>query len=148
MGIVLKTPQQAIERMVKEKAKLINNTIIEALMQIGEECVGIMRERGDYKDQTGNLRSSVGFMIVQNGRKVAMSSFEQVKDGEEGTKVGKKAVRKVAKEFPTDNVLIVVAGMKYGIYVERLYGKDVLTSGRLHAKTEAKRILEDMGLSL
>lgn len=145
MGIKLKTPQQAIERMVEDKAKFIKRAIINALSMVGEECIRIARTQGNYTDQTGNLRSSIGYMIVQDGREVSQMGFEQVKGGSEGVKVGKQAVKEVAKEFPEHSVLIVVAGMKYSVYVERR-GYDVLTSGRLHAKTEAKRILEDIGL--
>ncbi len=148
MGIVLKTPQQAIERMVEEKAKVIKRTIIEALSMIGEECIKIARTQGNYTDQTGNLRSSIGFMIVQDGREVSQQGFEQVKGGSEGVKVGKRVVKEVAKEFPQHSVLIVVAGMNYGIYVERIHNKDVLTSAKLYAKTEAKKIMQDIGLTL
>lgn len=148
MGIVLKTPQQAIERMVEEKAKVIKRTIIEALSMIGEECIRIARTQGNYTDQTGNLRSSIGFMIVQDGREVSQQGFEQVKGGSEGVKVGKRVVKEVAKEFPQHSVLIVVAGMNYGIYVERIHNKDVLNSAKLYAKTEAKKIMQDIGLTL
>lgn len=148
MGIVLKTPQQAIERMVEEKAKVIKRRIIEALSMIGEECISIARTQGNYTDQTGNLRSSIGFMIVQDGREVSQQGFEQKKGGSEGVKVGKRVVSEVAKEFPQHSVLIVVAGMNYGIYVERIHNKDVLTSAKLYAKTEAKKIMQDIGLTL
>lgn len=147
MGIVLKTPQSAIEKMVEEKAKLIKRDIFEALSMVGEECIIAMRNLGNYDDQTGNLRSSTGFMIVQDGKVMTQGGFEQVKDGDEGVKTGKKAVAEVAKQFPEHSVLIVVAGMKYGVYVERR-GYDVITSGKLRAKEEAPRLLKEMGLIL
>lgn len=147
MGIKLKTPQQAIERMVEAKAKLIKHVIFEALSMVGEECIIAMRNQGNYKDQTGNLRSSTGYMIVQDGKVMTQGGFEQVKGGDEGVKTGKKAVAEVAKQFPEHSVLIVVAGMKYGVYVERR-GYDVITSGKLRAKEEAPRLLKEMGLIL
>lgn len=148
MGIKLKTPETAIQRAVENKAKAIKYAMFTALSMIGEECIGIARDQGNYKDQTGNLRSSIGFMVVQDGKVKLRKGFEQVKEGAEGVKTGKKAVAEVAKQFPEHSVLIVVAGMKYGIYVERLYSKDVLTSAKLHAKTEAKRIMQEVGLIL
>lgn len=147
MGITLKTPQRAIERMVEAKAQAVNGAIIDALRMLGTECVNVIRNQGNYKDQTGNLRSSTGFMIVANGQEVSRSNFEVVEKGYEGSERGKKIVAEVAKQFPTDIVLVVVAGMKYGIYVERK-GYDVLTSGQLFAKKGVKQYIEEMGLSL
>lgn len=145
MGITLKTPQSAIERAVENKAKAIKRAIFEALSMVGEECIIAMRNLGNYKDQTGNLRSSTGYMIVQDGKVMTRGGFEQVKGGVEGSKTGKQAVAEVAKQFPTHSVLIVVAGMKYGVYVERR-GYDVITSGKLRAKVEAPKILREMEL--
>lgn len=147
MGIKLKTPQQAIERMVEDRLKTIKRLIFEALSMVGEECIIAMRSQGNYKDQTGNLRSSTGYMIVQDGKVMTRGGFDQVQGGDEGVKAGKKAVAEVAKQFPEHSVLIVVAGMKYGIYVERR-GYDVITSGQLHAKKEALRFLREAGLIL
>jgi hypothetical protein len=148
MGIKLKTPQSAIDAMIESRVKAIQSSIIDALKQIGEQCVIVMRNNGNYKDQTGNLRSSTGFMVVSNGQEVIMSRFDVVKDGYEGQKRGRKIVAEVAKKYPDDNVLVVVAGMEYAIYVERRHHKDVITSAQLFAKKEARRILEEMGLSL
>ena len=151
MGIKLKTPQQAIERMVERRVKDIKSTVIEALSMLGEECVTIMRndKPNDYTDRSHNLRSSTGFMIVQDGKVRTRGGLEEIDGkGKEGVKAGEKAVKEVAKEFPNDIVLIVVAGMKYGVYVERLYGKDVITSAKLFAKKEALRFLREAGLIL
>ena len=147
MGIKLKTSQQAIERMVDRKVNAVKFAVFEILSKLGVECVNIIREQGNYKDQSGNLRSSTGYMIIQDGKVMTQGGFEQVRGGDEGVKTGKKAVAEVAKEFPNDIVLIVVAGMKYGVYVERR-GYDVITSGQLHAKTEAPKRLREMGLIL
>lgn len=147
MGIKLKTPQSAINKMLERKAQAVNDAIVEALKMLGTECVKVIRNNGNYTDQTGNLRSSTGFMVVSNGQEVYKSSFEVVEEGYEGSKRGKEIVAEVAKQYPTDNVLVVVAGMKYGIYVERK-GYDVLTSGQLFAKKGVKQYVEEMGLTL
>lgn len=148
MGIKLKTPQFVIDQAIENKVKVIKRAILTSLAIIGEECINIARNSGNYTDQSGNLRSSVGYLIVQDGKVKAEAGFEKVKDGDEGVKTGKRAVREVAKEFPTHSVLIVVAGMNYGIYVERLYHKDVLTSAKLHAKSEALNVLKTIGLDV
>lgn len=147
MGIKLKTPQSVIDQAIENKVKAIKRSMLEGLEMIGLECVNLARHNGSYKDQSGNLRSSVGYLIVQDGKVMNEGGFEQVKGGKEGVETGKRAVREVAKEFPTHSVLIVVAGMNYGIYVERK-GYDVLTQAKLYAKSEAKRLLKEAGLDV
>lgn len=147
MGIKLKTPQSAIEKMVEAKAEAIKQAAFVALSMIGEQCIEIARNQNTYTDQSGNLRSSIGFMIVQDGKVMTQGGFEQVKNGEQGVKIGKKVVAEVAKQFPTHSVLIVVAGMNYGIYVERR-GYDVLSNAKLFAKKEALKTMKEQGLIL
>lgn len=53
---------------------------LEALQQLGEECVTFARSdhANDWQDQTGNLRSSIGYMIFKDGKVVFGTPFEQV----------------------------------------------------------------------
>ena len=52
---------------------------IETVMQfIGEECVRIAREQGTYNDITGNLRNSVGYVLVRNGDIICKNFEERV----------------------------------------------------------------------
>ena len=148
MGIKLKTPRSVIERAVRDKAEALKRAIVTALSMIGEECINVARDKARanaYITRTGNLASSIGYMIVQDGEVVTERGFEQTNQGAEGVKTGKKAIAEVAKQFPTHSVLIVVAGMNYAIYVERK-GYDVLTQAKLHAKTEAINLMKDSGL--
>ena len=92
---------------------------------IGEEFVNKARTNNTYQDQTGNLRSSIGYVIAKNGR-IIKRNFEQRGDANEGVTLGLNLADKAVAEYPNGIVLIVTAGMNYGLYVESM-GYDVLT---------------------
>ena len=41
--------------------------IYKLLQRAGEEFVKLARKKGNYQDHTGNLRSSIGYVIVKDG---------------------------------------------------------------------------------
>lgn len=141
------------------------NAVLVQLQFIGEECVKIARENGDYNDITGNLRSSIGYVVLYNGSVVTQSitnptavapGVRAVKrtrpdgttyiakqkiggDGQKGTKQAAKMLDKLKAKFPTGCVLIVVAGMEYAAYVENVHGKRVLIDSKLKAEQLADK---------
>ena len=46
---------------------------VEWLSALGERVVKYAREHGSYTDHTGNLRNSIGYVVVQYGRIIAES---------------------------------------------------------------------------
>lgn len=46
----------------------------------GEKFIEVARRSGSYKDQTGNLRSSIGYIIAKNGKVVAENFTESEKE--------------------------------------------------------------------
>lgn len=123
----------------------VDAQILEMLHRIGQEAVTAARnvpENVGFKDQTGNLRSSIGYVIFKDGVEIE-SFFNQVKDGTEGVKTGKKLADDIGKEHTEGYTLVVVAGMNYAIYVESK-GRDVLTTGELTAKKGLVKQQADM----
>lgn len=51
------------------------------LQRTGEEFVKIARLEGNYIDHTGNLRSSIGYVIVKDGRIVGKNFQLSEKEG-------------------------------------------------------------------
>ena len=45
--------------------------IYNLLQRAGEEFVRLARKNGNYQDHTGNLRSSIGYVIVKDGHVLA-----------------------------------------------------------------------------
>ena len=69
------------------------------LQAAGEMFVRYARESGRYIDHTGNLRSSIGYVIVRNGS-VAYRNFQKQNVGTEGSE-GLQKAQKLARELAT-----------------------------------------------
>lgn len=129
------TPEQ-FGQSVRNQVDRIEEAILRRMKIAGEEAVNYARSINTYKDRTGNLRSSIGYVIFKNGARVFGSDFNKVKDGEKGTETGETLANKVASEFSGRGfVLVVVAGMNYAFYVETK-GYDVLTGAEIKTKTK------------
>jgi len=96
-----------------------------ALGYIGEDFVNRARSIDTYLDDTGNLRSSIGYVIAKNGR-ILKRNYKQVGDGNEGVTNGLNLADEAAAEHPRGIVLIVTAGMEYALPLESM-NYDVLT---------------------
>lgn len=125
MAVVKLTPQfskQDIANYVKAQILKFEEVVFDMFVELGEEFVAEARQTNTYKDRTGNLRGSIGYTLLKNGKSV-FGNF----DGDEiSLKNSKKLIRKLSKEYKKGYVLIVVAGMNYAAAVESK-GYDVIT---------------------
>lgn len=101
---------------------------VKHLMVIGESVVKYARDDKSlarhYTDRTGNLRSSIGYVVVQDGM-IAFSSFDG--NTEKGKAAGRNYAIEVAQSLsPNKTYLVWVAGMEYASYVEAK-GFDVIS---------------------
>lgn len=130
-----------IERMLQQKIALYQEKIVRILRIVGEKCINEARTNGSYQDQTGNLRSSIGYVVLQDGKPIEKGGFKLAKSGGNGQKEGETFINKVISQYPSGFVLVVVAGMKYAAYVEaRNY--NVLSSAELLAEKEVPKLLK------
>lgn len=134
MKIKVITPKETLARMAVEGVERVRQYIIRMLAYVGEQCINDARLRGSYTDRTGNLRSSIGYVVTYNGRIVQLTMNPQTLNGSGGTKEGEDYLRSLANEFNTGIALIVVAGMKYAAYVEAR-GYNVISSAEMLAET-------------
>ena len=139
------TKKGETDRYLAKRLELINRAIAYNLCFVAEQVLNAARSTKSYKDQTGNLRSSTGYVVVQDGRIIQESSFEVVKDGKDGTVNGKEFAEHLVREFPTGYALIVVAGMNYASYVTDK-GYDVLDSAELLARKLVPQMLKRLKL--
>lgn len=174
MGMKLQTPLSDIDYLIDEMTENVQNALVSVLTDVGLQCVAEARDNGNYEDQTGNLRSSIGFAVVVDGKIVTKSGFTQVQgrgenmtlvryktkagkevkfwakgksgDGSEGVRQGEQLLDKLASEHSTGVCLIVVAGMDYAVYVEGM-GKNVLTSASLLADRLIPQMLTNLGIA-
>jgi hypothetical protein len=145
MGIRPTFSNQDVRHMFNIKLARIEDAIISRLRFIGETFVINARENGTYNDITGNLRSSIGYIVLNNG-KVVVENFERSNRGSDkstGVSKGRSHALSVKKRFSKGYVLICVAGMQYAAAVESR-GKDVITASSITAKNDMQRAINSL----
>jgi len=126
-------------RELEKRWDQINKAIILNLQVLGEELVNHARSVDTYKDQTGNLRASIGYVLVVHG-KIYSHFFPDTKIG---AKNGRDLAEQLAVKAMKGFALIVVAGMDYAAAVESK-GYDVLASAELKASSELPKVKAEM----
>ena len=147
MAMKMTTPMRDVDATIAAFAKEAERLTIRALSFLGEKCVIEARDRSQEEswfDQTGNLRSSVGYVIVANGEIRTVEGFKQTKGGTEGVATGKALAERLAASYPTGYALIVVAGMNYAAKVEAMDNKVVLASAELFARRELPGMMQKL----
>lgn len=139
-----------VEQTVLQYVASVENKVLNVLKYAGEKAVAYARTLDTYTDRTGNLRSSIGYVIYKNGQLAAQSSFEQgysnVQSGDisyNGGEIGFALAQKVAQQETAPFVLVVVAGMNYAAAVERR-GYDVIEGASIEASEVAKRLVRGL----
>lgn len=131
MGISANFNINDIDATFKALLAEVDRQLIESLTRVGEEAVKLAKmippERG-FKDRTGNLRSSIGYVVLVDGKPVNVA-FAAVKGGHAGVNEGQRLALQVGSKTE-GYALVVVAGMNYAVHVESK-GRDVLTSAEV-----------------
>lgn len=132
-GITPLWDNRTIEKMFDRWQDKAEEKMIKILQRAGEEFVKIARQNApanSFYDHTGNLRSSIGYVIVRDGKVVAYSFAKSSKgsDGSKGMNKGFQVAKGIALSYRKGMVLIGVAGMEYALKVESIEGKDVISS--------------------
>jgi hypothetical protein len=148
MPVKLKTPLSEFDMAIDELTDHAENAVLNTLMYVGESCIIEARDNGNYTDQTGNLRSSIGYVVVKDGEIVRKNVVKEIQNGRAATTQGNSTadsyLKRLASDHPKGICLIVVAGMNYAVYVEGR-GKNVLSSSELLAERIVPQMLEQLG---
>lgn len=143
------TPKSQIDAYIAKQIELKENVIIKELAYIGKECVNEAKTNPGYIDQTGNLRSSIGFMVLKNGSVIHQGGFEMVKEGaEKGVIEGKKFAGELIARNSKGLVLVLVAGMNYAVRVETELSRNVIMSGELLAEKLVPQLMKELGFTV
>ena len=143
--ITIQNAKSVTQILRKEAPRILRDNIMRALARLGEECVIRARNRsGDdsWYDQTGNLRSSVGYGAYDYGKKYVESAFDTIKNGGEGSTEGQNYLHEIAELYQKCFALVIVAGMSYAEYVEAKDNKDVLASTELWARKQVNEYID------
>lgn len=160
MAVKRTTPQSEIDREIEKAVKQLERGIIHNLNVVGTKAVAHARNlpspqaldvknipphQPNYIDWTGNLRSSIGYVIAKDGKIVGSGGFQLEKGGEDGTRTGREYAEQLATQAQSGYALIVVAGMSYASYVTNK-GYDVIDSAELLAEKLASELMKDLKL--
>lgn len=134
----------ALDRYFEKLQAKVAKEVRNKLGYMGMDAVNTARDRHpqDWTDHTGNLRSSIGYAVFENGKKIDGSAFEVVKEGNEGSEKGRALIKSLANEMTSSYGLAIVAGMDYASFVEAK-GYDVLAGAELHLRANWEQDLQD-----
>jgi hypothetical protein len=129
------TPNGAEIKHMEAEIERFQQKIVSALTYVGESCVREARMNGSYRNITGNLRGSIGYAVLRDGRIVSRVDSNEY---------ARNFLNELAGGAPPGIVLIVCAGMEYALHVEAR-GKNVLTSAEMLAAQLVPQIMKQLG---
>lgn len=160
MGLKCNVDMNAMRKRIEDFYRVVEEKQIKRLQILGEEAVKLARNEhpNNWQDQTGNLRSSIGYMVFKDGEPVVESVFEQIaiehQEGVnyDGAQRGMQFCKTIGEK--THGIaLVVVAGMNYAQHVEAghatknghvVAGRDVLTSAEHFVERALPILLEEL----
>lgn len=132
-----------IKKNIEDFLKRLDQAILMRLQRVGEAFIINCRNNANFGDRTGNLRSSIGYVVLKNGKAHVRGGFIPVKGAKEGATIGQQALARIAEQYPQGWVLIGIAGMSYGIFVEAR-GFSVITPFAFEAKAELEAAIQEL----
>jgi D-serine deaminase-like pyridoxal phosphate-dependent protein len=151
MGIKAKFTMKDIEHGHQAAIAEVHERIVQGLAAVGEFAIGLARDEHakNYTDQTGNLRASIGYVLSYDGDVIFEAGFDpnaakdtkKQRDGVTGAAEGRQLAVEIAKQ--RGYTLVVVAGMNYGVYVEKR-NYDVLTFTEAQARIMANNLVKQI----
>ncbi len=156
--------QADIQRYFDDVEKRIESAILHQLRYTAERFIANARKNGMYQDETGNLRNSVGYIILKNGQiidenftgdnnivtpkkkrtvngKSVINRQYGLGDAKSSAETGKEVAASIAAQYPRGYALICVAGMHYAAAVESK-GYDVITGSAKQAQKDLSQSLK------
>lgn len=142
MAIKRSTSNEAIAQYLSAAIAQRERALVYNVRYIGEKGVAEARGNGNYRDRTGNLRSSVGYMLLHDGKPVGESGFAG--RGADGASRGKAFCQRVVRNFRRGIALVISAGMPYAHEVSAR-GYNVLDSAELEAERDMRSLRKRLG---
>jgi uncharacterized NAD-dependent epimerase/dehydratase family protein len=147
MGLRPKFTNADIDTYVMEQYQEAEKKLIEVMQFVGEgfikEARSMTKQMGGFGDITGNLRSSIGYVIVKDGNVIKETVYVSDKgtDRRTGVKTGERFMEEISKGEGLR--LYGVAGMEYAAEVESR-GYNVISVQADMALVELKEILSEL----
>lgn len=113
-----------IDKIIQQETQAWFNELLEDYRTAGKKFVEMARSKtkvadGSFGNITWNLRSSIGYLLVNNGQ-VIESYFPTLNGATEGSETGDNYAKEIALLVDEGEgvSLICVAGMEYAYFVE------------------------------
>lgn len=139
MGLTPQFSQADIKAYVDKKLIAYHKAIVMRLRRSGEEFVTLAKEKGEYRDRTGNLRSAPFYIVLYDG----VTLLEDLGSKAEASAKSKELIDKLISKFSSGYALICGDGMEYAAAVESM-GKDVITGSTQIIEDKLKQALRNM----
>nr|WP_319510173.1 hypothetical protein [uncultured Draconibacterium sp.] len=141
--IIVKNTANCI-KAIQRQASQADELTIKVLKYVGENFVREARLNREFIDDTGNLQSSIGYVIVKN-RKIIWQAIKGIGTNStaEGKEAGERLAEAIAITLPDGFALVGVAGMEYGIYVEAM-GIEVISGSVPETRKLLKEIFKEL----
>lgn len=141
--VKMTTTKGELQQMAFAIADDFRKKAIRVLQYAGERAVNEARGSGNWTDRTGNLRSSIGYVVCEDGQPIVESDFAgTLPTATEGPETGRVYALRIAAETH-GLALVVVAGMSYAIYVADK-GYNVLSSSQILAEKLIPQLFNKM----
>ncbi|MFQ7572902.1 MAG: hypothetical protein ACLRM2_17395 [Bacteroides ovatus] len=132
--------QQSLERWFDHFQNRAEERMLKLLQGAGEKFVEVARKSASFDDHSGNLRSSIGYVIAKDSE-VLTENFQESDKGTDkitGKYKGHRLAKEVSLSHTGGYVLVGVAGMEYAAAVEAK-GYEVVSG----ANTQCEKYLRD-----
>ncbi len=144
------TTSRELDEMLEQQFADIDNLFFQRLVELCDERITLQRAKVSpegYNDQTGQLRSSVGYIIYRDG-KIRHENFELAPYGTDkapGLKAGRE--RALSQLRITEGWgVVMVAGMEYASWLESNHNRTVLSSATFKLEDDMEYILKNISV--
>lgn len=140
MRITAKNKQE-VSKFILNYGNRIEAALIYQLEILVAQLENHAKRSAGYQDRTANLKSSIGGVVLKDGKVVTYKGFtgRQV-----GTSTGLEFINSLISDFSQGYVLILVAGMDYATYVENYHGLNVLKKSELKMRSDLPKMLNKL----
>lgn len=118
----------------------IEEQAIEVFQFVGTKFQGHARLNATFMDRTKNLRNSIGYVVGKKGRALS-ESFGGLGGNESWKGDTETPKNRLTKEIKGIG-LLGMAGMHYGVYVENMKGKSVISQSISYTEKLLNRLLD------
>lgn len=136
--------QDAFKDYFAKEAKKIEAALLFNLEYLIEDAINHAKSNAGYKDQTSNLKSSIGGAVIKNNKVVNYKGFVKEGNADTGNATGLDFLNSLVKQASAGYVILLVAGMDYASYVENFHGLNVLKKTELYIGLELPALIKDI----